>query len=343
LVYSQSTTVLSQCIDTLAGPLCLDLSSEECFELTGTISLGGSSIFGPRTIPIADLLTQIQNQKDDPTAGNLMCFQLTQASAYGTCSLCATIDELEIIGNSIHYCGTGQFNCSSLIAPLFQPFTIPCFDLTNCGLFNCRNDCNQRGRCTSFGMCECDSGYYGYDCSIQLTKNCVSGPLFNTTCWEITEECDLYDVELSSGSSRYVMQYKAEEFTEFPIVPCKPVINEENLVCDLCLNMENIQQDTQLGCPTIEMTCNSISARSDRIDCVPLSIMQLLTSCDASPSPSTSFSFSNQIMFGLALIVVVLVVLTIGFFIAKKFGVLSPRSTPDLYIEEDEEPLNSDY
>jgi len=312
---------------------------------TGTITLAGVSIFGPSTIPIAELLTQIQNQKNDPTAGNLMCFQLTQSSVYGTCSLCATIDELEIKGNSIHYCGTGQFNCSSPMVPLIQPFTVPCFDLNNCGLFNCRNDCNQRGRCTNFGMCECDNGYYGYDCSIQLTENCVSGPLFNTTCWHITEDCDdLIYVELSSGSSLYVIQSKSDEFSQFPIVPCKHVINEEDLQCDICLNMGNIHYDTQegyQGCPTIEMTCNSISARSDRIDCVPLTILSTLPTCDV-PAPISNFS--NQIMFGFALIIVVLVVLTIGFFIAKKFGVLTPRNTTyDLYVEEDEEPLNNDY
>jgi len=322
--------------------MCLDISSQGCFELTGRVTLSGESIFGPTSIPIADLLTRIQNQKNDPTAGNLMCFQVTESSVYGSCSLCATIDQLEINGNSIHYCGSGQFNCSSLIAaPVIQPFDIPCIDIENCGLFSCRNDCNGRGKCTSFGMCECYSGYYGYDCSLQLTQNCVSGPLFDTTCWDVNSNCESIDLMLTRSAKVYATRYQSvSDFTEFEIVPCKTVINEADLNCEMCLTMENIHPEGTgfKGCPTISMSCNSIPARSESLDCIHMSSNSLCEPNTYSSSPESSSLFTTQIMFGLGIILVLLVVLAIGFMIVKKLGLFAPKSQ-ELYIE-DEEPLN---
>lgn len=331
--------MVSQCVDTVAGPMCLDITSKACFELTGKVTLSGESIFGPASIPIADLLTRVQNQKNDPSTGNLMCFQVTESSVYGSCSLCATIDELEISGNSIHYCGTGQFNCSSLIAaPVMQTFNIPCVNLENCSLFNCRNGCNAKGTCSSLGLCECDSGYYGYDCSLHITENCVSGPLFDIECWGVDTKCDSVELIVTrSGRTETTQFASASDFKQFEIVPCKKVISEADLNCEMCLTMENIHPDGTgfTGCPTISMSCNSIPASSERLDCIH---MDSTSTCSTSSSESSTGVLNTQIIFGLGIILVLLVVLTIGFLIVKKLGIFAPKPQ-ELYIE-DEEPLN---
>jgi hypothetical protein len=349
LVVAQ-TTVFSKCVDTFGGQLCLvmDTDTQGCSEFTGSVTLDGDYIFGPTTVPVFDLLSQIQNQKNDPNAGDLMCYHLAHSdlSVYGTCSLCATIDELEISGNSIHYCGSGQFNCSSLIAPpVNQPFTIPCFDVENCGFFTCRNDCNNRGTCTSLGICECDAGYYGYDCSIQINDMCASGPLFDSVCWTVTSNCDSVDL-LMSEQYTYSLRYESvKDFTQFDIVPCQTVINEDNLKCDMCLTMDNIQPENTgfKGCPTISMSCNSVPARKESLECIHI---PATSNCDTTTTPDKSTSnYSNQIMFGLGVILVLLVILALGFLMIKKLK-LFPNSTATqtLYIE-DEEPLeiNNDY
>jgi len=344
-------TVVSKCIDTMAiyGSLCLDISSKECFELTGTISISGQMIYGPTSVPIADIISRIQNnQQNNPNEGNLMCFKLTESQLYGTCSLCATVDQLTINGNSIHYCGTGLFNCSSSIAPLSQEFDIPCFDLENCGLFNCRNECNQKGRCSSFGLCECDPGYYGYDCSLQIAGNCVSSPLLDPTCWEISyPECNTVNLKLSSTADTYITHYSVNDFTSFDISPCKTVINEADLQCDMCLSMENIHTESSLvGCPTINLKCNDIPARSERVDCIsigPSYDAQTMCPTDdqSSKEPSPS-STPNQIVYILGLMLAILILLSVGFLIIRKFGDWG-RVQPEVYVE-DEEPLNeSDY
>jgi len=342
--YYCQTQVSRQCIDTSYGPLCLDITNKDCFEITATVTLESIPLYGPTSVPIADILTQIQNR--DPNSGNLICFLLTQSSSFGTCSLCATVDNLNISGNSLHYCGSGKFNCSSSVSPpLSQSFDIPCIDFKNCELLNCRNECSHNGRCTSFGMCECDPGYYGYDCSLQINDNCASSSLLDNTCWTISyPQCNTVDVLLTSDSNTSLNHYSLKDFTSFSIVPYQTVIDEPSIKCDMCLSMENIHSvgSNLVGCPTINMQCNSIPARSDLLDCIIIAPSPDTVSCtDNSPQEPPS-NFSSQIFFGLGLMLVILVLLSLGYLVIKKFGGFGKATTPEVY--EDEEPLNeSDY
>jgi len=345
--YCQSTQpVLSQCVDTFYGSLCLDIESKECFELTGSISMSGKTIYGPTSVPIADILTRIQNQKDDPNSGNLMCFNLTQSTIYGSCSLCATIDDLNIVGDTIHYCGTGTFNCTSLISEVGQEFNIPCVDITNCRLFNCRNNCNNEGHCTNFGMCNCDKGYYGYDCSVQIKHNCISAPVIPTSCWDISyPECNTVDLTMTYNYlASYDTHYTIDEFTSFSITPCTTVINEGNLQCDMCLSMENIHTEGSdlIGCPTIIMDCNGIPSRYETLDCITIAPAPQKSDCpdptpNEVPQPQTTPG-TNQVFYIVGLMIVILVLLSVGFLIIKKFGGFG-KAQPAVYVE-DEEPLN---
>lgn len=305
--------------------------------MTGSITLAGETIFGPTTVPIADLLMQIQNQQDDP----MICYGL-QDSLYGSCSLCATVDGLQINGDSIHYCGTGLLNCSNAItSTLSQTFDIPCFDLENCGLFNCRNDCYGRGTCSSLGICQCDPGYYGYDCSVQLSENCVYGPLFDSTCWTVNHCDQTLDVTITNSQSSSVKQITQNEFTQFDIVPCSTVIDEANLKCDMCVTMEQIQpQGTGYnGCPSISMSCNTILARKDSLDCI---YIPTTTKCPEPMDPSPNSTSSPIYIYVLGFFSVLLI-LALVYLVIQRLGLLSKPQQQDLYVVEDEEPLNTDY
>jgi len=278
-----------------------------------------------------------------------MCFSLTQStSQFGACSLCATVDSLNISGNSIHYCGSGKINCSSSLTPtMSQSFDIPCIDIQNCNLLNCRNECNKRGTCTRYGMCECYSGYYGYDCSLRISDNCASSPLIDNSCWSISyPQCDI--VELSKTTNpdiSQVTQYSVKDFTSFPISPCKTVINEPSIKCDMCLSMENIHSEGEnlVGCPSINMNCNNIPARSEVLDCITIGPTSTCPTDNPKeePQPSSNFSASG-LLFGLGLFLVILVIISLGYFLVKKFGGFG-TAKPQVYVE-DEEPLNeNDY
>ena len=42
----------------------------------------------------------------------------------------------------------------------------------------CPNNCSLRGNCSSFGICTCETGYFGSDCSLGELTNCVSSLKF---------------------------------------------------------------------------------------------------------------------------------------------------------------------
>jgi len=358
-IYCQTQQqVLSECVDTLYGSLCLDITSQECFELTGTISVGGQTIYGPTSVPIATILSQIQNQKDDPNSGNLMCFPLTESSIYGSCQLCATVDDLNIDGDTIHYCGVGTFNCTSMIGPsIQQEFDIPCFNLEHCGLFNCRNECNERGVCTSLGLCECYKGYYGYDCSIHITQNCLIS-IFDTTCWELySTECDVVNLQVYSLTGyTFYSESTVDQLKNFSIIPPTTVIDEPNLKCDLSLSMDNIHpEDTNIiGCPTILMQCNSIAASHQKIDCLTIGSTPYESLCPPTethnnptnnaddPQPTSSNNTFYPLVAGL---LTLFVLLSLGFMVMNKFGgfkrICKETQQPQpVYLPEDEEPLH---
>jgi hypothetical protein len=341
--YCQTSIGNLPCVDIPGGPLCIEITNKDCLELTGTVTLGGIP-YRETSILISDILTQIQNR--DPNTGNLMCFNLVQLNEMA-CSLCATVDSLNITGNSIHYCGSGKFNCSISNTPtISQPFDISCVDLTNCDLLKCRNQCNKKGHCTSFGMCNCDPEYYGYDCSLHISesRNCASSTLLGDTCWQVEPTCDSVEVLIISDGKTSTKTYKYNEFTSFPIVPSKTVINEPSINCDITLNMENIHtaQDNLIGCPTLNLTCNSILARSDRLNCINLAKYDPCPDNPTPDEPQQSSNYSSQIFFGLGLMLVILVLLSLGYLVIKKFGGFG-KSNPEVYVE-DEEPLNdSDY
>jgi len=275
------------------------------------------------------------------------------------CSFCATIDQLQITDDgTLHYCGFGQFNCSGLI-PVKQNFTInnPCIDITDCQLFRCRNQCSQAGTCTSLGICDCDQDHYGIDCSLLLTSECVSSPSFPQTCWQ-TQFLDCRTFQVTITVSRIPLKsetYKLDEITSLEIVPCTSFISEDNLQCDICVDMNNITiVGTQLiGCPTVRTYCNSLMVSENQMDCFPLAEMTELVcntpipaSIPGNYTDSDVSRTSKTILIVLVCVLAVLMLLGLGYLFLTRYMGLDPQtlvefSSTQTYIE-DEEPLREE-
>jgi hypothetical protein len=349
-LFVKSETVISQCWDTLAGELCLRVTNEQCNDLSGTLTLNEFPIYGPKTVPIGDILNDIQARADDPNfKDELICTNLTATTSFGACTFCATADQLSIEGGTLNYCGVGQLTCKEmLIGPeFFRNFTIPCMTINNCQLFSCRNDCNGRGRCTSLGMCECFSGYYGYDCLLEMSDNCISGPNFQQTCWDFTfPDCKEVDIEVTSVGAPSMLHAKVDELSSFPVGPCRSVISEDNLSCQICLEMKDVTTlGTQLiGCPTIRSVCNEVTVGEDSIDCITLAqSTQLTCNPDDNTNEQTGGISRSKILLTFVSVIIGLGIMGAVVVLLRKYSkFLKGKDRPEVYIEEDDEPLNDD-
>jgi hypothetical protein len=349
-LFVKSDTVVDKCWDTLAGHLCLHVTNEQCNDLSGTISLNDFPVYGPTKVPIGDILSTIQARSDDPNfRDELICQNLTSTSGIGVCTLCATADQLSIVGDTLDYCGEGQLTCSEmLVGPgLSRNFTIPCTTINNCELFSCKNDCNGRGTCTSLGMCECDQGYYGYDCLLEMTENCIHGPNFEEACWDVKfPACKEVTISVTTGGITSVIPSKVDELSSFPIGPCRDVLTDDNLSCQVCMEMKDVTTlGTQLtGCPTIRSVCNQVTVGQDSLDCIILAqSTQLTCNPDDNTNEQTGGFSRSKILLTFVSVIIGLGIVGGIFVLLRKYSkFLKGSDRHEVYIEEDEEPLNDD-
>lgn len=349
----KSDTVVNQCWDTIGGEVCLRVTNEQCNDLQGSLTVNGLPIGPSRTVPLGDILTSIQARADDPNfRDELICQNITDTSPFGACTLCATVDQLSIVGDTLNYCGVGQLTCSQTLTfgpEFFRNFTIPCMTINNCQLFSCRNDCNGRGKCTSLGMCECDPGYYGYDCLLQMSNNCITGPT-GQNCWDVSfPACKEVDIKVTTnpGDTPSIQHAKVDELSSFPIGPCNNVITEDNLKCQICMEMKDVTTlGTQLrGCPTIRSVCNDVNVGQDSIDCIIIAQSNQLTcNPDDTMNDQTDSGFSrSKILLTFVSVIIGLGIIGGIFVLLRKYSkFIKGKDRPEVYIEEDDEPLNAD-
>jgi len=314
------------------------------------LELNSYPIYGPKTVPIGDILNDIQARADDPNFKNeMICQNISNTSPFGACTFCATVDQLSIEGDTLNYCGIGQFTCNPVFVPeIRRNFTIPCVKIDNCQLFSCKNDCNGRGKCTSLGMCECYSGYYGYDCLLEMTDNCISGANFQQTCWDISfPDCREVDIQVTSAGTAPSMKHeKVDELSSFSIGPCRDVISEDKLKCEICMEMNDVTTlGTQLiGCPTIRSVCNDVTVGEDSMDCITLAQSTQLT-CnpdDKTNEQTGGFSRSKILLTFVSVIIGLGIIGAVIVLLRKYSKFIKGKDRPEVYIEEDEEPLNDD-
>jgi len=355
LVQSQVQQVYHDCVEIALGSLCLTINSEECVELVGTLTLNGLPLYDAQSIPIATILQRIKSLTEDPaytnSSSHMLCQTLSSSPIYGTCSFCASYDQLHIYDDHIHYCGNALFNCSG--SGVRQNFTIPCVDINNCKIFGCRNNCSGTGTCDQIGLCNCYKGYYGFDCSVLYNENCFSSPNVPVNCWEIGfTDCRTLDVSIrTDGVVTLKEKYKLDEINSFPVVPCRTVLQDP--LCKLCINMNNltVEGDELIGCPTIKTVCNSQPLSENQLDCMVLAqTPELICPTPTTPvmnntDPNASKT-SNTVLLVLATVLAVLFLLGSGYILITKYlGVYLPNpfdtGKPEVYVE-DEAPLNID-
>jgi len=172
-----------------------------------------------------------------------------------SCSLCVTVDKLQIQGDDLTFCGKYQVNCSLGIK---REIPIPCINITNCSIYGCDKGCNN-GVCGPTGVCLCQPGYYGTDCSISLSGNCLLSSNSPSGCWEFGfPDCKTMSITTSAG----VQGPQSVDQSSVMLVPCHSVPNSQ---CQLCLDAENVHpvSNQLVGCPVIRVNCNGTELRQD--------------------------------------------------------------------------------
>jgi len=209
----------------------------------------------------------------------------------------------------------------------------------------------------SIGICDCDPGHYGLDCSLYLTPECVSSATFPETCWKTQFlDCRTFQVTITTGGFPISQQiYKLDEITSLNVVPCTPFINEDTLQCEICVDMNNLTVSGQelIGCPTVKTSCNSLPVSETEMACYILADTTQLICNPPSVTPNTIPSnttdsdtsrTSKTILIVLVAVLAVLMVLGLGYLFVTRYLGINPSSllydtgSPVTYIE-DEEPL----
>eukprot|EP01126_Amoeba_proteus_P000885 TRINITY_DN10250_c0_g1_i2.p1 TRINITY_DN10250_c0_g1~~TRINITY_DN10250_c0_g1_i2.p1 ORF type:complete len:283 (+),score=45.83 TRINITY_DN10250_c0_g1_i2:568-1416(+) len=173
-------------------------------------------------------------------------------------------------------CTQGTFECTGLI-PISQPIqSIPCVDIQNCQFMECPNNCSSRGVCSSIGICTCDNGYYGFDCSLSLENTCLTRTIkgkSNTRCMQ---------PELDKAKCNLSVKYDNENFT-FPLLdlsrdiyPTCSGADEFSFTrgCEYCLALRNLTYQSQKGqlqgCPLLLSVCSGLSVEMKSFGCLDL-------------------------------------------------------------------------
>jgi len=363
LVLAQDQEVFSQCFNVpVAGQVCIRVNSRDCFELTGTVTLNGAIIGAPQYVPIGTILSTLQDRLDDPShkSDKTVCRTINLGANFPEfeCGLCTNITDLHIEGDNLHYCGSLTVSCSSPFTTqnFIQTFTPRCVDIKNCELFGCRNNCNRAGTCTALGICKCNAGHYGLDCSVEVDNNCIQSNAFDRTCWKAEfSDCQTIDFQVTSPVGEISREYaKLDEIDSLELLPCQELA--ENVNCEMCVEAKNLQViGSELkGCPTVKLTCEDIVVSNYQIDCLTLIKSDKLV-CPTSPSnaPKNDTGFfgilggagtGKTILLVLACTLALLFIAGLGYFAMTKyfgFDLPNPFRQVDVYTE-DEAPLRTD-
>jgi len=315
-------------------------------------------------VPIGALLSTLQARLDDPNykSDKTVCQTISLGANFPgfECSLCSNITDLHIDGDNLHYCGSLTLSCNSPVASqnLVQTVNPPCVDIKNCQLFGCRKNCNNAGTCTALGICKCNAGHYGLDCSVVVDKSCIKSNAFDKTCWkaDITD-CHTIDFQLSSPLGEISREYvNLDEIDSIDLLPCQSVA--DNVNCQMCVqaNSLHVSGSELIGCPTVLLTCEDIEVSNYQIDCLTLIKSDKLV-CPAAPGSALSGKndtgfFSSlgsagtgkTILLILASILTLLFIAALGYFAMTKyfgFDLPNPFQQVDVYTE-DEAPLKPD-
>jgi len=233
------------------------------------------------------------------------------------CSLCTTVESLNIDGDDLNFCGKLSVNCSIAGIPIKKDLPIPsCVNITDCR-FGCSRGCGT-GTCSSTGItCVCPEGYYGPDCSAKLTGTCLSSSA-GQSCWSYSvPNCKTVQV----GSTEYSLV--GNETVE--LLPCASGLAlSSDPRCKLCVFADSlhIAGSNLIGRPVVKQVCGSFTVYTKAGQPTVLTTSSTLGNCagnDKTDDPTTdspsSWSTARIILVAL---VVALVIGVVG--IGSYFG-----------------------
>jgi len=298
--------VIKQCTPNIdpIGQFCIDVTSKDCFELTGKLTVSGYPVF-TRTVSISQLINTVAKRPRGSPVDYCQDLSSLNIPTPTPCSLCVSVDNLQIQGDDLNFCGKAQVNCSFGIK---RDIPIPCLNITDCAIFGCKNGCNN-GVCSPTGVCVCQAGYYGNDCSLSINGNCLkSSTTAASTCWKFAfPDCNSMTITTTAGAqpSQSVNQ------TSVTLIPCQSVPNSQ---CKLCLDAENVHTagNKLVGCPVIKDNCNGMTAVRHEVDCTTLATSDTLA-CTGDPPVDSMGGWSTTSKIVLIVLVVVLVVSILAF------------------------------
>jgi len=284
-------TVFDQCTPVVEGvpTICAKATSVGCFEFHARVTVNGQPYLD-QDIPIPRMIHSVKELLEHPPPGtpkNVACYNYS-AGALGHLGVCVNVTEMNINGDDLKFCGALLFSLDSAVLGKFsESLPVPCIDIQECKLFGCPNNCNGKGTCGTLG-CECNKGYNGPDCSIFFNGSCVETDLVPPTCWKaFFPNCRTVEFEVTGQGGNEIFKFSEDlsNFTSVKLMPSTPLPGFEPCRVDVVAQNLSVISDTLHGCPTIQVTCDTLTVEEFPLDCMAIAQSPALI-CSNNP-PST--------------------------------------------------------
>lgn len=314
---------------------------------------------------IPRILCDLKDALVNPPEGqpkNFACHRLDLGFDIGHCSICANATELKAEGDELRFCGSITFGCAAGSLGFNTTFDAGCFDIQDCKLFGCPNNCSQRGTCDAFGYCTCQPGYAGPDCSVVIdsSTSCISSDFFGKTCWKTYfPDCRTVMFAVIRGGNA-IMNVTSPIADNKPLTLMPPAAMEGFDVCQMSVVASNttVKNDTLIGCPTLSVSCEGVHLKDFPFECMTLAKSSKLI-CPDTPVPTPTdadnsgrMSTARVVMWVAVGGVVIALLVAGGYFVFSRFIRKSNESlygydvvslNPGIDDDDDFAPLKSPF
>jgi len=230
---SSTTTIWHGCTTLSSVEYCADLIEHTPCNLNFRVTIGG-------ILPIMD-------KPIDLAVAPEAC------TTYAGCEICLSMDNITKSGDTVHAC-VGLSTCNFAEKLMLECFTNT-GDLAQCISTSCPNGCSGNGDCETNGVCTCNPGWTGEDCSqTQMSFDQCATTAYGDMCLVLEfEDCAIDAYVTLASIEIYNTTVLAPEFsTYFGGSTCANVLG-----CSACLYWNNFVLNTTYmrGCPAMNMSC----------------------------------------------------------------------------------------